>query len=140
VVRSGQSLWLIAALYDLTLEELMELNDLTPQSVIRAGDQLLIRQIPTATVIPPTNTPAPQNTAVTEVETAVVEIAISPAAAEVNSMQARPEPNDATLAAQKVDQDGATDGNSAGLIAIVALVVVLVVAGIAFVINGQRQS
>jgi len=139
VVRSGQSLWLIAALYDLTLEELMELNDLTPQSVIRAGDQLLIRQLPTATPIPPTNTPAPQNTAIAEVETAVVEIAISPAA-EVNSMQARPGPNDATLAAQKADQDGATDGNSAGLIAIVALVVVLVVAGIAFVINGQRQS
>lgn len=57
IVQSGQSLWLIAALYGLSLDELMALNNLTPDSVIRQGDELIVRRatatpIPTATLTP----------------------------------------------------------------------------------------
>jgi uncharacterized protein YkwD len=139
VVRSGQSLWLIAALYNLTLEELMSLNELTPASVIREGDQLLIRHLPTATPIPPTGTPAPQNTAVAQVETVVVEIAISPAPGGPNSSQSATESDDATAAAQTAEKDGGTGGESSGLLVIGVVVGVLVLAGIVMVIRGQRQ-
>lgn len=139
VVRSGQSLWLIAALYDLTLEELMDMNDLTPESVIRAGDQLLIRRLPTATPIPPTSTPAPRGTAVGQVETAVVEIAISPAAADPGLTQSGPDIDDGQAAAKALAQDEDPGGRSAGVIVLAVAVGILVLGGVALVIRGQRQ-
>ncbi len=45
MVQSGESLWAIAAQYGLTLEELTGLNELSANSVIRQGDQLLIRAL-----------------------------------------------------------------------------------------------
>jgi LysM repeat protein len=137
VVRSGQSLWLIAALYNLTLEELMAMNNLTPDSVIRAGDELLIRQLPTATPIPATDTPAPQGTAGAQAETAVVEIAISPAAASPDPLQLTPQ-------SEKLQADGqapaqGTAGSATGLTMMLVAVVLLVAAGVGLVIRGQRQ-
>jgi hypothetical protein len=80
-VQSGQAAWTIAARYGLTLEELYALNDLTEESVIHPGDQLLIRPAntpvptetnpPTATSPPPTDTgtptPPPTTTAPPEI-------------------------------------------------------------------------
>jgi LysM repeat protein len=57
-VQSGQSLWLIAALYGLTLDQLIEINNLTAESVILQGDELLVR-LPTVTP-PPSVTPVPR--------------------------------------------------------------------------------
>ena len=74
-VQSGDSLWVIAAQYDLTLEQLTELNKLTTESVIRQGDQLLIRRLDPSPV-PPTpipETPTPGDTySTTEARTAEV--------------------------------------------------------------------
>lgn len=134
VVRNGQSLWLIAALYNLTLEELMAMNNLTPDSVIRAGDELLIRELPTATPLPATSTPAPQGTAEPPAEKAVVEIAISPAPASPEPLQATPQ----TDGLQPAGDQG-TGGSSAGLAMMVVAVVLLVAAGVGLVIRGQRQ-
>ena len=61
-VRSGQSLWAIAAQYNLTLEELMALNELSAQSVILQGDQMLIRPLP-PTPLPATPAPPAMATA-----------------------------------------------------------------------------
>lgn len=68
IIKSGQSLWLIAALYNLTLEQLMELNGLTADSVIRPGEELIIR-LPTPTP-PPTETPIPSPTSTAELSLA----------------------------------------------------------------------
>lgn len=68
IIKEGQSLWLIAALYNLTLEQLMELNGLTPESVIRPGEELLIR-LPTPTP-PPTETPIPSPTSTADLSLA----------------------------------------------------------------------
>jgi LysM repeat protein len=68
-IRTGQSLWVIAALYDLTLDQLMELNNLTIDSVIRPGEELLIR-LPTPTP-PPTETPTPAPSATPTIALAV---------------------------------------------------------------------
>jgi len=138
VVRSGQSLWLIAALYNLTLEELMALNDLTPESVIREGDSLLIRQLPTATPVPATSTPAAPGTAVVPAQTAIVEIAISPAPATPVPLQLAAQPDEAAAADQgPVQAEGA--GGSSGVVVMGVVVGLLVVAGIGLVIRGQRQ-
>ena len=139
VVRVGQSLWLIAALYNLTLEELMVLNALTTESIIQAGDQLLIRQLPTATPIPPTYTPVPRATPTAQAETAVVEIAISPAPGDPNLIQSSPEPSGPNPARLAPVQDGKEGDGSSGPMVILVIVGVLVLAGIALVVRGQRQ-
>lgn len=136
VVREGQSLWLIAALYNLTLEQLMDLNELTPQSVIRPGDQLLIRFLPTATPIPPTSTPTAE---ATPAETAVVAIAISPApnGAELG------QPAAGSLASALATPDSATAEEASGEsnVPVVAAIIVgsLVLAGLGLIVRGQRQ-
>lgn len=50
-VREGQSLWSVAALYGLSLEQLLAFNGLTADAVLRPGDQLIIRQ-PEPTAVP----------------------------------------------------------------------------------------
>jgi LysM repeat protein len=59
-VLLGQSAWTIAARYGLTVDQLYELNDLTADSIIHPGDQLLIRP---ANTPKPTETPLPTATA-----------------------------------------------------------------------------
>ncbi len=75
VVEQGQVLWNISEAYKVSLAELLALNNLTDRSVIYPGDKLLIQQgettpvitatqtiSPTATSIPPSNTPRPTRT------------------------------------------------------------------------------
>ena len=55
IIAGGQSLWTIAAVYDILLEELRELNELEPDAIMKLGDEILIQ--PSYT---PTNTPIGQ--------------------------------------------------------------------------------
>jgi LysM repeat protein len=55
VIAGGQSLWTIAAVYGITLEELRELNGLEPDAIMNLGDEIIIQ--PSFT---PTNTPIGQ--------------------------------------------------------------------------------
>jgi len=59
-VKSGEYLAWIADLYDVSLAELMAWNGLTSDSIIRPGQQLLLRVTPppTATAVPTTVNPA----------------------------------------------------------------------------------
>lgn len=60
-VREGETAWTIAARYGLTLDELLDLNDMERPAIVYPGDELLIRTPdPTATPTDlPTDTPAP---------------------------------------------------------------------------------
>ncbi|GAB4575537.1 MAG: hypothetical protein Kow0077_27500 [Anaerolineae bacterium] len=58
-VQPGQSAWSIAARYGLTLGELLDLNGLPQDAVLRPGDELIIRLAPGQSP-PPTRTPTPQ--------------------------------------------------------------------------------
>ncbi|GEM_PF-748650 len=74
-VREGETAWTIAALYGLTLDELLELNGMQRPAVVYPGDEILIRQpdptatpteIPTEGLTPtPTGTPEPAEPALT---------------------------------------------------------------------------
>jgi uncharacterized protein YkwD len=64
VVESGQSLYSIADMYQIPIEELLENNNLTLDSLIFPGDRLMIRPVqatltptPSETIPPPTATP-----------------------------------------------------------------------------------
>lgn len=68
IVQEGQTAWDVAALYGLTLDQLLELNGIERGVVLFPGDQLLIRQpdptatptpLPTNTALPATVTPSP---------------------------------------------------------------------------------
>ena len=52
VIAGGQTLWTIAAVYEISLEELREINDLEPDAILSLGDEIIIQ--PSST---PTNTP-----------------------------------------------------------------------------------
>lgn len=49
VVQEGETLWAIAALNDLTVEELRALNNLSEEAILQPGDELLIRETGTPT-------------------------------------------------------------------------------------------
>ncbi len=56
VVQAGQSLWSIAALYDVKIGDIMLYNNLTENSILRPGDEVKIRLLP-GEAPPPTPTP-----------------------------------------------------------------------------------
>ncbi len=67
VVQTGQTLWTIAAVYRVPLEELLKRNHLTQYSFIHAGDQIVIQGAVTPTAsFSPTDTPAPPSVALSE--------------------------------------------------------------------------
>jgi len=69
VVQPGQTLWEIAAIYELSLQDLLELNNLSQDAMIRDGEKLIVRGadpgLPltqTANAIVPIDTPRPTRT------------------------------------------------------------------------------
>ncbi len=60
-VRSGQTLWEIALTYNLTLDDLLALNNIDQNALLQPGDQLLVREAGSTAVpiLPPTETPIP---------------------------------------------------------------------------------
>ncbi len=59
-VLDGQSLWSIALAYNITVADIIRMNNLLPTPVIFPGERLLVRLAPTATLTPTvTNTPIP---------------------------------------------------------------------------------
>ena len=61
VVDTGQSFWVIAARYEIPLEQLYLFNNLNEESLITAGDELIIR-LADGQEPPPTPTPPPFTT------------------------------------------------------------------------------
>ena len=72
IVGFGQTLWTIATLYGITVDELLTLNNLTVSSVIFPGEELIIQlptNGPTFTPSGPTYTPAPTTPTITPTPT-----------------------------------------------------------------------
>jgi LysM repeat protein len=71
VVKQGEALWSIAAAYDVTVDQIQSLNNLSENAYIYVGDELIVRSgytptpSPTITLTPrpPTRTPVPPQTA-----------------------------------------------------------------------------
>jgi LysM repeat protein len=78
IVAGGQTLWVIAAVYDIPLEDLRALNGLEPDEILSLGDEIIIQPSSTPTntpigeaspTVPPrfTHTPSPVGSRATEV-------------------------------------------------------------------------
>ena len=86
IVEDGETLWTIAALHGLTLDELLALNDMTRETIIKPGDEVLIHApeptpMPTPTLSPTaTVTPAATATAHTPTQTLTLTPAITASA------------------------------------------------------------
>ena len=133
-VRSGQTLWDIALTYGLSLDELLNLNQISAEAILQPGDELMVR-IPPAT---PTNEPAvtepPQPTVEIE-ETAVSSL---PATATPNlrpSSTPQPDVNATISANSNAIQLGETVGTGA-LILVFGLIAI---GGIAFFVVGRQD-
>lgn len=59
IVGAGQALWNIAALYEIGLTDLLSLNQMNENSMLRPGDKLLIRAAPDTPTPEPTATETP---------------------------------------------------------------------------------
>jgi LysM repeat protein len=142
IVQGGDSAWTIAAIYNLTVEQLLAINDLSSDTVLRPGDELAIRQ-PTATPLPqaPDSTSQDTNNAPTpdSVAAAVAEhdptpspIALADDVLEEMAPQPGPSP---TVASVSESQNGGERGVSWLLIFAFGLAV----AGAAALIIARQQ-
>lgn len=80
IVQTGDSMWAIAARYGLTLEQFQALNGLDSSSVLRPGDKLLIRSLPTATPTPAATQPTPATATPGAPEEAAAQTLLTPPA------------------------------------------------------------
>ena len=55
-VLQGQTLWSIATTYEVKIDQIRQFNGLTSESMIYAGQKLLIKMIPTPSMVPTTTT------------------------------------------------------------------------------------
>jgi LysM repeat protein len=65
IIASGQSLWAISEAYDVPFEDLLELNELDPDTIVLPGDEVIISPSFTPTRTPigePSSTPPPRYT------------------------------------------------------------------------------
>jgi LysM repeat protein len=136
VVQEGQSIWLIAAIYNLTVDQLLALNDMTLDSVIRPGDELLIRELPPT----PTATEPPAALPATAAATAIA-VSLNPSVAplqptEVAPAQARPDTAMTPSAAPSSEGGGETALSRA----LLAVVVVSLAAGALFIAARYREG
>jgi LysM repeat protein len=143
-VQEGDSFWAIAAIHNLTMDQLLELNELSSDAVLRPGDELKIRQpVPTPlpqnvdnaaqepnTPMPPSATSAPQEAIADNAPPTPVTVMVT---TPEESAQPAPSP---TLSLDGGGQN--TRGNGVNWLLIVA--VALALAGSAALIIARRQQ
>jgi len=82
ILENGQALWTVAAIYGVSLDELLRLNGLSADSVVHPGDAILVRAAPTATPSPvptSTETPPPATRSPEEIASTATAVAIDAA-------------------------------------------------------------
>lgn len=93
IIAGGQTLWTIAAVYNIPLEELRELNNLEPDAILNLGDEVIIR--PSYT---PTNTPIGQPSPTLPVRFTHTPSPVGQGGTAVKFIPSTPSPMKATLA------------------------------------------
>jgi LysM repeat protein len=134
VVQPQQTLWEIAAIHDLTLQELLDLNNLTKDSLIRAGDKLILRAADpgliltqTAGAAPITDTPRPTRTPTKRI---------------TSTSQPVTQLSKASPTEERTEQMGVepSTGLLRGMDPTLAIIVTVVVGGILFILVGALMS
>jgi len=134
VVQTGQTLWNIAAVYEVALPDLLALNGLNDNSVIFPGEKLLIKPpagtpTPTETVLPtrtPTETPSAAITSTGSPAVTPSPVALS----QQPGAELHPNPTQTPLA----KQSSALPATPGGIDPLLLAIAVLVVLGLALVL------
>ncbi|KAA3648347.1 MAG: LysM peptidoglycan-binding domain-containing protein [Chloroflexi bacterium] len=140
-VRTGQALWNIAAVYDVPLEELLEINNLPQNAIIFSGDEIIVQEAtePVVEVEPTTDsqidTPEPTEAVaptIAPTEAAAIVEEATADEAEVNTSAS------AVAALPPAEQPGITgffQGSTARWIMVIAFVGLLGVLGTSLVMQ-----
>ena len=125
-VKEGQTLWIISAIYNVDLREILRLNNFTENTLIYIGQKVIVRE-PGGTLMPSSTptTPAtytPRPTATRIPRRTATEVSLAPPAAESSS-----QPENIIAASPGIDP-------------ILALIGALVAGGLALVVVGSLLS
>jgi len=91
IIAGGQSLWTIAAVYNISLEDLREMNGLEPDVIMNLGDEVIIQ--PSYT---PTNTPIGQASPTLPPRYSHTPSPVGPRGTSIPFLPATPSPTDIT--------------------------------------------
>jgi uncharacterized protein YkwD len=162
VVQEGETLWTVAALYGLTLDELLALNGLERGAILHPGDELRIRApdptaTPTApptvtpTAAPPTltRTPAPTATFTATARATLTPVPSATATATHASLTLTKTPPPTwtsspapTAASPLISGGDGSAGNAVlfgAIVAIVGIGAIMVAGGLALFLKGERS-
>ncbi|MFN2187495.1 MAG: LysM peptidoglycan-binding domain-containing protein [Candidatus Promineifilaceae bacterium] len=135
-VQEGDSLWSIAANNNLTVDQLLQLNGLSADALIRPGDELKIRQ-PAATPVP-TSTPAPPAPSRAVAEAIADNSQATPITLMVNTPDQLPEPGPSPT--QALAAQNQNSGRSSTNWLLITAVALALAGGAALLIARQQQS
>jgi hypothetical protein len=131
-VRSGQTLWEIAFTYNLTLDNLLALNNIDENAILQPGDQLLVREaVPTAVPTQPsTETPVPATPTVPTVTPTAPSTAVASLNNQSLAQATTPEASGETAVSSQAGDErpaivGIVTGLAVGLLVIGLLAVVV---------------
>ncbi len=126
-LRSGETLWTVAAYYNVPLEELLTLNGLTESSILQPGDEIILyAALPT---VAPSATPTWLPTATIAVEQTpdAMQVALS---GDGEPIEADAEEDDPNVTVEAVE-----DSNSGG-----SMTMALLLAGVAFLLAAGTMT
>lgn len=126
IVQSGETLWTVAAVHGLTLDQLLAFNQMAADVILHVGDALWVVPPQTPTAVPPTPLPeTPTFTPQPATETAVPASTSPPRLAAV--------PNSAPTATQMIPTTAPAQPENSGMGTAVFTIIAWVVAGLLLV-------
>jgi len=132
-IRSGQTLWDIALTYGLSLDELLNLNNISAEKILQPGEELMVR-VPPATATPiPTATFTPQPTVI------LVETAVSTHIPSSTPNQPTTTPQPTINPTISANSNALQLGETVGTGALILVFGLIAVGGFAFYVVGRRE-
>lgn len=137
IIRTGQTLWTVAAVYSVPLEQILELNDLPEWAVIHPGDEILV--MPAGSAHTATATPGDETATATASPTAARSPTRTPqtAAGSATGAQAQGDSESINLPS---DPDAEAANSTVRLIVAVALASILLVIIASFFIRSGSET
>ncbi len=137
IVRQGQALWTIAAVYEVPLETILQLNNLTTFSFIFPGDEIIVA--PEGSFPPVQEEPSPtpaEEAEPTAIATVAPTVAATSQVALVQAEDSEPDSNAAPSSAQDIEEQNNTVIWIVGL----ALASILAVIGASFFVQRPKPT
>jgi LysM repeat protein len=135
IIRTGQTLWTIAAVYGVPLEQILELNDMPEWAFVRPGDEILVKPAGSAVTATPTTGAEQPTPTITRTPT----VDLTPAATRTSAVANLPtSPASGNLGGDaRIEQANST----VRMIVVITLVsIVLVIAASFFIRPGQTPE